>query len=98
MNSADFLKLVGAPWSAYHDHPYPETAPSIAFIRTAGTEYGDDEACYIFGCTGVGSERQRASRDLITQAPRMYAYVASMATTGDTEAKLILRAIHGGAE
>lgn len=100
MNSKDFLKLIGAPWAAFHDHPNPKTRPSLAEIRPAGSDNNTiDIAASINGCNWPGDfypngEVQSARRDLIVQAPRMYQYIASMAAVGDTEAKMILREVH----
>lgn len=99
MKTQDFLGLVGAPWAACNDHPDPETAAAIAFIRTAGSGYSENEIACIYNVDSeyCGAMRS-AARDLIVKAPVMYAYVAKMAETGDTEAKMLLKAIHGEAE
>lgn len=97
MKPEQFLKLIRAPWAAYHDHPNEATAKSVAEIRSEGSPRHGDEVCCIYLCDmkSETGERARATRDLISQAPRMYQYIASQAAQGDTEAKLILRAIHG---
>lgn len=97
MKPNEFLKLIDAPWSAYHDHPDPETAASLASIRPTGAGCCNEVASvYLcdYDADGIGA-MQRARRDLITAAPDLYAYVATMAATGDTQAKLLLRSIHG---
>lgn len=99
MNPADFLKLIGAPWSAYHDHSDPTTAASLAEIRPTGMpKLMAEEVCSVTLCNydadGTG-RRQRARRDLIVQAPRMYLYIVGMAASGDTEARMLLQQIHG---
>lgn len=98
MTPTEFLTLIGAPWAAYHDHPDEDTARDAAYIRSRRrAEHGYTDITCVFGCDypGKDGEAQRARRDLIAAAPRLYAYVASMAATGDTEAKMILREIHG---
>lgn len=103
MKSADFLKLIGATWEAFHDHPDADTAACLAQIRSVGGIHDTTGVCQVTGCnwdefdTAPNGSSQRARRDLIVQAPRMYQYIASMAETGDTEAKMILRQIHGDA-
>ena len=94
-NPAEFLKLIGAPWGAYHDHPDEKTAKDRASIRPVDREYHEVCGVYLCDYPGDPGKAARACRDLIVQAPRMYQYIASMAATGDTEAKLILREIHG---
>lgn len=98
-NPSDFLTLIGAPWSAYHDHPDAETARDVASIRPAMLKRHERDVCDLYGCDSAYDHiraRQRARRDLIVQAPRMYEFIARLATTGDTEAKLILQQIHWG--
>ena len=97
-STVDFLKLIGAPWDAFHDHPEPETARDYAQIRPVKYQaYGGYETVAgVYGCNypGKTGEVQRARRDLIAQAPALYAYVAMRAEMGDTEAKLLLKQIH----
>ena len=67
----EFLKLIDAPWAAYHDHPDAETAKCLASIRPVGREY--DEVCSVYLCNypGEPGAKQRARRDLIAAAPEL---------------------------
>lgn len=101
MQPSEFLSLIGAPWAAYHDHPNPETARDMAQIRPQGNARHIADVCEIYGCTfeydgdDTIGRAQRARRDLIAKAPDLYAYMARMAETGDTEARMLLKSIHG---
>lgn len=103
MDSNAFLKLIGAPWAAFHDHPDANTAASLAEIRPMDSWGSIDVVARIGGCNwpedgySPTGATQRARRDLLANAWRLYGYAANMAATGDTEAKLILRQIHGDA-
>lgn len=92
----EFLKLIGTPWAAYHDHPNPETAASVATIRPVGDERLYNEVCDIYGCNSrYNGDQQRARRDLIAMAPELYLFAVGMAASGDTQARMLLQKIHG---
>lgn len=98
MKPAAFLKLIGAPWAAYHDHPDAATAADMASIRTAGSARHYRDVCDVYGCDSQFEDfraQQRARRDLIAASPDLYAYAAAMAAQGDTQAKMLLQRIHG---
>ena len=63
-------KFTPGPWAAFHDHPNPETAKSIAYIRAADGstlyEWGFSEIACCFGCK---TPEQAANARLIAAAP-----------------------------
>lgn len=87
MKPTEFLKLIGAPWSD----------TGVSFVRDTKNETA---VASLYGAHGncAQDDTSRARARFLTFCPDLYRYVASMATTGDTEAKLILRAIHGSSD
>lgn len=79
MTIKQFLDLVGAPWTACHDHPDEDTAADLATIRPSN-KLGYDSVCGVYGCTyeGETGEVQRARRDLIAAAPDLLAAIKDL--------------------
>ena len=59
------------PWGRHHDHPNPETAIDVAYIRSETGEDYVGEIAIIFGCD-YKDGNQSANANLIAAAPDMY--------------------------